>query len=959
MKALERRLLTIVALTVAVSAYEGAAAFGPFRHEIFDEISLDGTWEMAYQPYEWETTELPKFSGVAVEGAIPGYWEDMETAFAAAGMKCEFRRNPFYRRQTFPILGQAEDMSLPNIRGCFFYRRAFDLDSPRKGAYLAFEGVRNHVRAWVNGVFADVHDGFSTPFELAIPDGALRAGRNEIVLAVSNEPVLGYCGAGVSGLTTRAVAGATGGVNGHLSLRFAKNGVSDVYVTTSRDAKSFTVHVSGAAEFAWEVRDGVSGAVAARGTASGDFEVATGSLALWSPESPVRHELRIETPQGRLAQTFGLRRLVADGERLKLNGRPVYMRGVTEHCYFPLTVHPPRDLEYYRMVTRKRKELGFNFVRFHTFVPPEEFLEATDELGMLVHVETPNFIAEPEFAAVVAFARRHPSVVIYCMGNEWRIDRLAEAYLRDCAEIVHKGTDSLFTPMSAMRGVEYHLVDGKDAIAERPYLHNPEQPFRYNPERMARLAEYCDLFTSYQLGTMSYDSLNVGTPATLDEWGDVYCGKPRLSHEICIDGSYADLGLEKLYPRNSPILKSGLFQGLRRHFQERGIIDRVDTYFVNSCEWMRRIRKHAFEKIRLAGRMQGYDFLGDYNNHWHTFGYSVGMMDEFFRLKPTETVENVRRYNSAAVLLADLGSDFVVRAGEAKRVAFSVSNYDNDALGSRLTAELRDETGKVVAAAAADTGDVPNGRLTSLGAFDFDVPKSDLPRNYVLRAHFEGGGVKASNEWEIHAFPQVAAGTGAGVRVVEDISECELANAMAAGERVVLLGAGPFRSLPTTYRIGIAGRCSGNYATVIKKGHPALEGLPHAGFCGWQFRRLMQGGAAVQLEAGVPFDPIIDIASSVKRIIRQALLFEYRIGRGRLLVCSLRFGEDDPAAQWLRARLVAYAASDKFEPALSLTPAQLHAVVSAPLLTGSADRNRARNPHDPASAVRAGRFAQP
>ena len=50
MKALERRLLTIVALTVAVSAYEGAAAFGPFRHEIFDEISLDGTWEMAYQP---------------------------------------------------------------------------------------------------------------------------------------------------------------------------------------------------------------------------------------------------------------------------------------------------------------------------------------------------------------------------------------------------------------------------------------------------------------------------------------------------------------------------------------------------------------------------------------------------------------------------------------------------------------------------------------------------------------------------------------------------------------------------------------------------------------------------------------------------------------------------------------------------------------------------------------------
>ena len=945
----------------AQSAYQTrVAAFGPFEHALYEETSLDGDWEMAYQPYGWESIEPPEFSGVVVKSAVPGYWEDMEGAFAAAGMKCEFRRNPHYRRQTFPILGQAEDMTLPNIRGCFFYRRVFNLDAPRKGAYLAFEGVRNHVHAWINGTFADVHDGFSTPFEIAVPDGVLRAGTNEIVLAVSNDPVLGYCGAGVCGLTTRAVAEATGGINGRLSLRFAKNGMTDVHVTTSRDAKSFTVHVSGAPDFTWEIRDGLSGAVAARGAAAGDFDVATGTLALWSPESPVRHELRIKTPQGEFSQRFGIRRLTAEGERLKLNGRPVYMRGVTEHCYFPLTVHPSRDIEYYRTITRKRKELGFNFVRFHTFVPPVEFLEATDELGMLVHIETPNFTAEPEFAAIVAFARRHPSVVIYCMGNEWRIDRLAEAYLRDCAEIVHEGTDSLFTPVSAMRGVEYHLVAGKDDVAERPYLHNPEQPFRYNPKRMARLAAYCDLFTSYQMGTLSYDSLNVGTPEIINAWGDLYCGKPRLSHEICIDGSYADLGLEKLYPADSPILKTGMFQGLRRQFEERGIINRINTYFINSCEWMRRIRKHAFEKIRLADRMQGYDFLGDYNNHWHTFGYSVGMMDEFFRLKPGETVENVLRYNSAAVLLSDLGSDFVVTEGTSKRVAFSLSNFDDDVADALLTAELKDAEGHVVASASAATGAVPCGRLSPLKAFDFAVPACGRPRNYILSARFEGGRVKASNEWEIHAFPEPAAVKApVGVRVVDDISERELADAMERGERVVLFGAGPFRSLPVSYTIGRAGRCSGNYATVIKKGHPALEGLPHAGFCGWQFRWLMQGGAAVQLEADVPFDPIIDIASSVKRVIRQALLFEYRIGKGRLLVCSFKFGEHDPAAKWLRVRLVEYAASGRFEPALSLTPAQLHAVVTAPLLTGARDRNRARNPHDPASSVRAGRFAQP
>ena len=182
---------------------------------------------------------------------------------------------------------------------------------------------------------------------------------------------------------------------------------------------------------------------------------------------------------------------------------------------------------------------------------------------------------------------------------------------------------------------------------------------------------------------------------------------------------------------------------------------------------------------------------------------------------------------------------------------------------------------------------------------------------------------------------------------------------MGRGERILLLGAGPFKSLPTTFRIGMAGRCSGNYATVIKAGHPALEGLPHGGYCGWQFRRLMEDGKAVQVEAGVPFDPIIDVASSVKFVIRQAALFEYRVGEGRLLVCSFNFDGNDPAAAWLKARLIAYAASPAFAPAQSLTPGQLRAVIDAPLLRADIDRNRARNPNDPASGVRADQFAQP
>ena len=969
-----RKTLTMFACCVLAVSLLGAE----FEHGIYDAVSLDGEWEMAYRPYAHEVVNYPEFTGVKIANAIPGYWEDMVPAFRSAGMKDEFRVNPLYERQRFPISGWADDTTLPNIYGCFYYRRTVELDLRRAGgrppchAVLAFEGVRNQVHVWINGRFVAFRAGFSTPFELEVPHGVLKDGKNEIVLAVSNNPNLGYSDY-VSGLTTRSIFRSTGGVNGKLELRFPRNGLGDVYVTTAKDLKTFTVHVGGLksrAEHAdggavqYEIKDGDR--VLAKGEASGDFTLPTDGYDFWSPENPKRYDLALATPQGVYRQKFGIRRLLAVGEKFRLNGRPVYLRGVTEHCYFPATIHLPRDIDYYRMITAKRKELGFNFVRFHTFVPPVEYLEATDELGMVVHIESPNFVSEPEFAAIIAFARRHPSVVIYCTGNETRIDRLAEAYLRDVAEMVHERTDSLFSPMSAMRGVEYLLVPGKDQIVEKPFPHNAE--------RIARLAPFCDMFTSYQLGLTSYESLNRGTSADLDAWGDVYCGRPRTSHEICIDSSYIDFGLEKLYPPDSPMLKTGLFSEPRRMLTEKGLIGRADVYFRNSCEWMRRIRKFTFEKLRAADRVAGYDFLGDINTHGHTFGYSVGMMDEFYRLKPGETVENVLRYNSAAVLLCDLGSDFNVTAGERKRVKLSISNYADDVKNATLRVSLvacpeggcfnaETQSGREVWCVENFTGDAPCGELTRLGEFEVEVPTDERPRKYLLRAQLAGGQAIAENEWEIYAFPHSSTPpllhSSTTPRVVSDISRDDLVAAMENGERVLLLGAGPFKSLPTTYRIGMAGRTSGNYATVIKAGHPALKGFPHEGFCGWQFRRLMEGGRAVQLESGVPFDPIIDVASPVKFPIRQAALFEYRVGAGRLVVCSFAFGAGDPAAAWLRARLEEYAAGDSFEPSESITTAQLRSVIDAPLLSGAQNSNRARNPGDPSSGVRAGKVAQP
>ena len=49
-----------------------------------------------------------------------------------------------------------------------------------------------------------------------------------------------------------------------------------------------------------------------------------------------------------LERRFGVRSLVTEGSSFRLNGKPYYMRGVCEHCYYPDTVNPWHDKEKYR-----------------------------------------------------------------------------------------------------------------------------------------------------------------------------------------------------------------------------------------------------------------------------------------------------------------------------------------------------------------------------------------------------------------------------------------------------------------------------------------------------------------------------------------------------------------------------------------------------------------------------------
>ncbi len=905
-------------------------------------LSLSGDWRVDYLsdiPYK-ETVEpvLCKASDSVTTVSVPGYWEDMTDRFQTTRLYEKLKINPQYSEQSYPQTGYCQDMFLPNPVGCLAYEKDVVLENVPPNAELFIGGAQNTVGAWVNGVYLGRHEGYSTPFAFPIPEGVLTAGENRIALAVSNNRLEGYQGRPVSGLTSRAANECTGGIYGEVEIRSYPDGLQDLWATVSADCQSITVHTEGAEGFLKKVT------VLHNGNAVCTAEIPAGektltlcaeSLEKWTPQTPNLYQLKVSTENQSLSGFFGVRRLTAEGNRLYLNGEPFYFRGICEHCYQYATVHPTRDKQYYVSVIRKLKSLGFNSIRFHTWIPPYEYMEAADEEGILLEVESPNNTSFDEWQQIVRFCRHYTSVNLYSTGNELQIDKDYEDHLRACADLVHRQTDALFSPMSAMRGIEYMLTEQDPRV---------DTPFEHNPQRLSRVSAYSDLYNSYSLGLTSYDS-SFGTQPVLDGHNAVY-GKPLLSHEICIQGTYINLSLEERY-KATRIGKTRFMSSVRTHLAEQGLLDRAHIYYQNSSKWQSLLRKHCFETVRRCHSFAGYDFLGDIDTHWHTFGYCVGMMNEFYELKSGETTENVLRYNSPTVLLADIPR-VNLQEGETVEIPLWVSHYGADISRAELSVCVSRD-GKPVAEKTVTVDSLKNGTLAELYRFPFLVPEAKEAVCYTLSVELTGAKRICHNCWELYAFPQVE---DAGERVDSNTVVCNgcsidmLASHLQQGKTVVIFGTEPFASVETSFQLSIAGRTTGHLATVIAK-HPVTDRFPHEGFCGKQFEKMLNGGnAAILTGISDPHEPIIDIATSYKNAQKEALLFEYRIEKGKLLVCTLNLEDTDPAAAWLKATILAYVNSGEFAPREALTLPQLRRICAVRRQTGDEDSNRAVNKND-------------
>jgi hypothetical protein len=319
----------------------------------------------------------------------------------------------------------------------------------------------------------------------------------------------------------------------------------------------------------------------------------------------------------------------------------------------------------------------------------------------------------------------------------------------------------------------------------------------------------------------------------------------------------------------------------------------------------------------------------------------VGVLDAFWDSKGYVTAEAFRRFCGATVPLARLDRR-VFTTADTLDADLEVAHFGAAPLVAvRPFWSLVGDDGRTVARGTLASRDVPVDNGVGLGHVSLSLAKVPAPRRYRLVVGLRD--TPFENDWDIWVYPQhVDAAGPPGISVVRELDGAA-ARRLEDGGRVVLLVP------PGRVRGDELGRVELGFSSIfwntawtnrqaphtlgvlLDPGHPALAAFPTEGHSDWQWWYLVSRAGAMILD-GLPKElrPTVQVIDDWFTNRRLGLVFEARVGKGRLLVTSIELDSglaENPVARQMRHSLLRYAASDAFAPKIEVTLEAVRALV--------------------------------
>ena len=635
----------------------------------------------------------------------------------------------------------------------------------------------------------------------------------------------------------------------------------------------------------------------------------------WDEFSPVRYRVEVRFGDGTVVRDvasalFGFRQIDHAGSTLRINGRPVFLRGTLDCCVYPETGHPPMTLDAWERMLGVVKQYGFNHVRFHTWCPPDAAFEAADRLGLYLQPETPAWVddwgvetvTKPRGIGrdleVVAFLRKelsricaaygnHPSFVMLTIGNEFGFQNTDWAVVNRMVEEI-KASDPrrLYSGCTARR-------------------HLPAD----------------DYWVTHDSGA---PTRGIGPAHTFWDFAQAASASPvpLIAHETGQRPVFPDY--EKLLPAFTGPLAPLNLERYRRALQASGLEGQARDFVRASARFQLAQYKAEHEGMLRTRGFSGYQLLmlNDFTGQSEAL---VGVLDPFWRLKGVVSPADVRAWNDPTVILARFPK-YVWTGNEAFHALLEVAHFGaRDITPARLTWSLVTTTGEVVVHGERDFASIPTGKLSDLREIAAPLGGLHEPTALTLVARLG----EAENRWNLWVYPAAPVEPEpAGVVVTKALDRAAL-DTLRKGGKVLWLAHGVkgARTARTGFEsvywsAGWWGNKFSSLGILCDPKHPALREFPNDGRSDWQWHDLCAGATTFLLD-GAPsgFRPVVQPVPDFHFNTLLAQVFEAKVSTGSLLVCGYDLSSDldhRPAARQFRRSLFRYAGSPAFHPSQPL-----------------------------------------
>ncbi len=908
----------------------------------YAELSLAGEWQVALDPedkgmdQQWQNKNLDEALHLPGSLQEQGKGEDVSVDTKWTGQIVD---NSWYTAPQYAKYRENGNVKVPfwlnpdkHYVGVAWYRKTVDVPAgwEHRPVVLSLERTHWETTMFVDGKQAGTQNSLQTPHRYVL-DG-LTPGKHSITLRVDNRLYVDV------GINAHSVSDHTqsnwNGVIGKMNLA-AKPSLYIGSVRIDSDIRtkqaSVKVHLKGypvdgssTVSMQAETWDGkkVGKAVrvpVAKGSDAAMVEamVDLGSGAkLWSEHAPNVYKMRVtlDTPDGtdESCTDFGLREFKSNGTRFEVNGRPVFLRGTLECCIFPLTGYPAMQNEYWAKIYRTCKEYGLNHVRFHSWCPPEVAFHVADSMGMYLQVECGGWAEvgsgkpqdkwfKDESDRILQEYGNHPSFCMMVYGNEPDGGNQVE-YLSGLVDY-WKSKDSRRVYSSS---------------AGWPYIKNADYWNTPNPRIQA-------------WGAGVHSIINRESPRSDYDFADIIRkDMPTVSHEIgqwCVYPNFKEIDKYK------GVLKAKNLEIFRETLAEKGMADMGEKFLYASGRLQTLCYKADIEAALRTPGFAGFQLL-DLHDFPGQGTALVGVLDPFWDDKGYVKGEEYSTFCNGTVPLVRFPK-MVWLSNETMEAPMEVAHFGAEPLnGAKVCWTVATKDGKVVAEGSV-TRDLPLDNCIPAGTVRCDFAKIAEPSQLVVSAKVEG--TDAHNSWNIWVYPSVKKAV-AKTPYITDTLDGMAMEKLDNGESVLLLTYGKVSpEKGGDIAVGFSSifwntawtrkQAPHTLGICCEAGHPALATFPNDGVSDFQWWDLMNRCNAMIMDSyPADFRPIVHIVDDWFTNRKLGLLFEARVGKGKVLVCGADLMNDldkRPVAAQFCQSLLEYMNSDKFNPKHSLSAEDL------------------------------------